>query len=126
MLDEDPDQEMVGIFAHMITAIEVWMDRVEGIKQPYTLFPTWTLEEVQSRHEESLTRIKRIVETTPMSYEVHYKTSEGTEFCNSLGEILLHIHSHSAYHRGQIAQDIRRKGREYLDTDFIFTVRKEL
>lgn len=125
MIQQDPDPDLIRIFAHMITAVDVWMNRVEGIQAPFTLFPTWSLEEVNERHEASLARIRRVVETTSIDHEVRYKTSEGTEFYNTLGEILLHLHSHSAYHRGQIAQEIRRQGREYLDTDFIFTVRNE-
>lgn len=126
MIDEDPDTELVRIFAHMINALDIWMNRVEGIKLPYILFPDWSLEEVHTRHEEGLARIKRIAESTSVTFEVFYQASDGTKFRNTFGEILLHLHSHSAYHRGQIAQDIRRKGREYLDTDFIFTVREAL
>ncbi len=109
----------------MICAIEIWMDRAEGIVKPIELFPDWPLDEIHVRHEEGLRRVRRVVESMPLTKEITYQNWQGQTFTNTLAEILLHLHSHSAYHRGQIAQEIRRRGNDFLDTDFILTVRKE-
>jgi uncharacterized damage-inducible protein DinB len=37
--------------------------------------------------------------------------------------VLLHVVSHGAYHRGQIASDLRNSGGEPVLTDFIHWVR---
>lgn len=124
MIEKHPDPELIKIFAHMVSATDVWLNRAEGLENPIVLFPDWSLEEVHARHEDGLARLMRVVESTPLDREIVYKTSQGQEFKNRFGEILLHLHSHSAYHRGQIAQEVRRTGGELLDTDFILALRE--
>jgi uncharacterized damage-inducible protein DinB len=41
-------------------------------------------------------------------------------------EILTHLVIHSAYHRGQIASDLRAAGQEPAYTDYIHAVRQGL
>ena len=47
-------------------------------------------------------------------------------FRSSLHDILMHVIMHSAYHRGQIAADMRASGAEPVYTDFIHAVRQGL
>jgi uncharacterized damage-inducible protein DinB len=53
-----------------------------------------------------------------------YRNSKGLEFTNSVGDTLTHVWLHGSYHRGQIAQAIRRAGHEPVNTDFITFVRE--
>lgn len=54
-----------------------------------------------------------------------YRSSQGTPFQTSVGDILMHLASHGAYHRGQIALLLRQAGAEPLNTDFITFVREQ-
>ena len=57
---------------------------------------------------------------------VHYKNSKGEEYDSLVRDILTHVFMHSAYHRGQIAADMRQDGVTPAYTDFIQGVRKGL
>jgi uncharacterized damage-inducible protein DinB len=53
-----------------------------------------------------------------------YTNSKGEHFSSQKGDILMHVVLHSAYHRGQIAADMRASDLEPVYTDFIHAVRQ--
>jgi uncharacterized damage-inducible protein DinB len=53
-----------------------------------------------------------------------YKNTKGESFTSQPQDILLHVVMHSAYHRGQIASDMRAAGFTPAYTDFIHGVRQ--
>jgi uncharacterized damage-inducible protein DinB len=57
---------------------------------------------------------------------VGYKNTKGEPWTNSVADILTHVFMHSAYHRGQIATDMRQAGFTPAYTDFIHGVRQGL
>jgi uncharacterized damage-inducible protein DinB len=61
-----------------------------------------------------------ILETLDLNATIHYKTTTGLAFHNTIRDTLFHIINHSTYHRGQIAMDFRQHGLEPLATDYIF------
>jgi uncharacterized damage-inducible protein DinB len=54
---------------------------------------------------------------------VSYVNSKGEPWTNRAEDILLHVVFHSAYHRGQIASDMRPAGLQPAYTDFIHAIR---
>ena len=61
-----------------------------------------------------------------LSRAVTYRNSKGEQWTNTVEDILMHVVIHSAYHRGQIATDMRANGLEPAYTDFIHGVRQRL
>ena len=57
---------------------------------------------------------------------VSYKNTKGESWTNSVEDILMHVVMHSAYHRGQIAADMRAAGHSPAYTDFIHGIRQRL
>jgi len=57
---------------------------------------------------------------------VPYKNSKGEFYESRVRDILTHVFMHSAYHRGQIASEVRQAGRGPAYTDFIHGVRQGL
>jgi uncharacterized damage-inducible protein DinB len=57
---------------------------------------------------------------------VSYTNSKGELWTSTVEDILTHLVIHSAYHRGQIASDLRSAGREPAYTDYIHAVRQGL
>jgi uncharacterized damage-inducible protein DinB len=49
--------------------------------------------------------------------------SKGEPWRSAVGDVLDHVLLHGAYHRGQIASDLRAAGCEPAYTDFIHAVR---
>jgi uncharacterized damage-inducible protein DinB len=52
--------------------------------------------------------------------------NQGESFINAIEDILQQVITHSAYHRGQIATDLRSAGFTPAYTDFIHAVRNGL
>jgi uncharacterized damage-inducible protein DinB len=55
---------------------------------------------------------------------VTYTNSKGEVWTSGVEDILTHVTIHSAYHRGQIASDLRAEGHTPAYTDFIHAVRQ--
>jgi uncharacterized damage-inducible protein DinB len=55
---------------------------------------------------------------------VAYTNSKGEAWTSTVEDILIHVTIHSAYHRGQIASDLRAAGLEPAYTDYIHAVRQ--
>jgi uncharacterized damage-inducible protein DinB len=55
--------------------------------------------------------------------EVAYRDTAGREHRQRLGDPLLHVALHGAYHRGQIAARLRDSGAEPVNTDYIAFLR---
>lgn len=61
-----------------------------------------------------------------MPRSLTYKNTKGESWTNQTEDILMHVIVHSAYHRGQIAADVRAAGFTPAYTDFIHAVRQGL
>ena len=53
-----------------------------------------------------------------------YVNTKGETHTTAVGDVLLHVLLHSAYHRGQIASVVRAAGAEPAYTDYIHAVRQ--
>ena len=56
--------------------------------------------------------------------KIEYRSSEGEAWSSRVEDVLTHVLTHSAYHRGQAALEMRAAGLEPAYTDFIHAVRK--
>jgi uncharacterized damage-inducible protein DinB len=61
-----------------------------------------------------------------LTEKISYTNSKGETWNNTVEEILTHVVIHSAYHRGQIASDVRASGGVPAYTDYIHAVRQGL
>ena len=55
---------------------------------------------------------------------VSYQNSKGETWSNRKDDILMHLITHSAYHRGQVAAAVRASGSTPAYTDFIHSIRQ--
>lgn len=115
------------LLAHILSAERLWLQRIR--KQPQSL-PVWPdfsldqceaqLSELASLWHEHLGRMSPsgLLET------VTYKNTKGEPWSNTVEDILTHVLLHSAYHRGQIASQMRADKEQPAYTDFIHAVRQ--
>jgi uncharacterized damage-inducible protein DinB len=106
----------------------MWLARIRK-EQKVSVWPGLTLLECEQQLAE-LPELWRdyLAALTPeqLSVKVPYVNSKGESWSNTVEDILTHVILHSAYHRGQIAQDMRAAGIEPVNTDFIHAVRQSL
>jgi uncharacterized damage-inducible protein DinB len=124
---ESPGDELLSLFSHVLTAQIVWLNRIKGI--PTSPFPIWEqykLTELRSMTEETSDNWNRYLDDHAFdTFEemIFYTNSEGNKYESTIREIMVHVLSHSSYHRGQIAKAIRSKGVQPPDTDYIIYAR---
>lgn len=126
---EAPPAKSVKLLAHIVAAERLWLARLRQEHQPLPVWPDFTVHESGNELAELPGRWRDYLDSlggAGLAGEASYKNSKGEPWTNSVQDILLHVVMHSAYHRGQIALDLRTAGHEPVNTDFIHGVRQGL
>jgi uncharacterized damage-inducible protein DinB len=123
---DDPPPDLVELYAHLIAAELVWLDRVEGVAASVPVWPATDVAGTRALAARAHERYRaHVAALTPpdLARDVRYVNSAGLAFTTSLEDILLHVALHGAYHRGQIARAIRELGGTPAPTDYVAFVR---
>jgi len=126
---EVPPPRSVKLLAHIVSAERAWLERLRLEKQTYPVWPDFTLEQCKLEADELPRRWKAYLASLKedgLSGSLTYKNTKGENWTSQKQDILMHVVLHSAYHRGQIAVDMRAAGFTPAYTDFIHAVRQEL
>jgi len=122
-----PPERSVKLLAHILSAERLWLERLLVQKQTLPVWPLLTLEQC-GREADGLSILWRhylaSLDEPRLSNSISYKNSQGEIFTSPKQDILQHVVMHSAYHRGQIAADMRAAGFAPPYTDFIHAVRQ--
>lgn len=123
--------DIVGRMAHILAAQKLWLERILNQPQSTPVWPTATIEDCLTLADEMsvawvayLTRVSNQFAPGSLDDQVEYRNSKGEPWSSRVEDILLHVLMHSAYHRGQIALQMRSSGEEPAYTDFIHAVRQ--
>ncbi|MFZ0456188.1 MAG: DinB family protein [Ignavibacteriaceae bacterium] len=119
------DVTVLRLFSHIVLSEQIWILRIE--EENYSGKNFWeilTLEECKTIIIENRRKYKTIIDKMDLSKTITYKNSKGIQYNNSVYDILTHVSFHSAYHRGQVAKEIRRLNKEPALTDYIAFIRE--
>lgn len=122
-----PAPRSVRLMAHVVGTEWTWRSRILSGSKKIAVWPQLTVEQIsQEVAELQLAWKNYLAALTPASLAetAAYTNSKGEHFSSQIGDILMHVVMHSAYHRGQIAADMRASGLEPVYTDFIHAVRQ--
>lgn len=113
--------------AHIVGTQETWLSRLQQDGLNSETWPDMDLDTVEAALEgvrgawgmyfDGLTG-------ADLDRAVAYTNTKGDPWSSRVCDILDHVLLHGAYHRGQIAADIRAEGGEPAATDYIFAVRE--
>jgi len=120
-------QRALKLLAHILSAERLWLERLLGETQTYPVWPEFTLAQCRLEAEELVRRWKNYIAElgeSGLRGTVTYKNTKGEAWTNQREDILMHVAMHSAYHRGQIASEMRAAGIQPAYTDFIHGVRQ--
>ena len=121
-LARHPDTQALDLYTHILNAYQIWHDRIDG--HPSSVDPwqrrsledaTALLADLESRYAATLQELTEV----SLGRTIEYRTTSGAPYKDTVGDILLHLSVHSAYHRGQVNQRIRQSGGEPASIDFI-------
>jgi uncharacterized damage-inducible protein DinB len=122
-----PPERSVKLLAHIVSAERLWLERLLVQKQTLQVWPLSTLAQCKLEVERLPGLWKNYLTAlgdAGLARTLTYKNTKGESFSSQKQDILLHVVMHSAYHRGQIAADMRAAGFTPPYTDFIHAVRQ--
>jgi uncharacterized damage-inducible protein DinB len=124
-----PPARSLKLLAHVLGTEYVWLSRIKADQSPLAVWPELNIAQCEE-HTQQLGRIfsNYLCQLDEAAYEtkVVYQNTKGKTWSNKVEDILTHVIMHSAYHRGQIASDMRGVGHTPAYTDFIHGVRQKL
>ena len=118
---------LLGRMAHILSAEKLWLERLLHQSQSLPVWPTASLQECLALTDEMATLWQNYLTPLPpgaFSANVEYRNSKGEPWSSRVEDVLTHVLMHSAYHRGQVALEMRAAGMEPAYTDFIHAVRQ--
>jgi uncharacterized damage-inducible protein DinB len=117
------------LLAHIISAERLWLERIQQQPQSLPVWPEFTIERCSAEVEKTGALWHEYLgqlSARQLSNDIAYKNSKGEQYTSSVSDVLSHVLLHSAYHRGQIASQMRSDGNEPAYTDFIHATRQGL
>jgi uncharacterized damage-inducible protein DinB len=113
---------------HMLLVLRLWAGRLRG-ENPTADFgrlqhPDWADLKQQLQHE--LRRLRREIEALPddaLAGRITYSRINGERQESAVRDILTHLMTHFAHHRGQVSAIATRLGAPAPEMDFIYFVR---
>jgi len=124
-----PPERSLKLISHIVGTECVWFSRLNREKPPLAVWPELSLEECEQYARElpkTWSAYLDRFDENELAEKVTYRNSKGESWTDTVGDILMHVIMHSAYHRGQIASDMRAGGHVPAYTDFIHAVRQKL
>ena len=122
-----PPARSLKWMGHIVGAEYLWLARLRQEPAPLPVWPDLPVEQCEARlgalsgmwHE-----YLADADAGRVAERITYINSKGEEWTSVVEDILIHVTIHSAYHRGQIASDLRAAGQIPAYTDFIHAVRQ--
>jgi uncharacterized damage-inducible protein DinB len=115
------------LMSHVLSAERLWLERMKGVGQTFPVWPDFSWQQCEAEADELAQLWKEFlspVNEAELALPVRYKNTKGESFTSQKEDVLLHVITHSAYHRGQIAAEMRAAGFSPAYTDFIHAVRQ--
>jgi uncharacterized damage-inducible protein DinB len=120
---------IVRRLAHILSAEKLWLERIRKEKQSLPVWPSATIDECAALADQMASAWRDYLarlEPGALEENIEYRNSKGEAWSSRVEDVLMHVLMHSAYHRGQIALEMRSAGMEPAYTDFIHAVRQGL
>lgn len=105
-------QGLVEVFAHIVAETRAWRCRAQGLTEPATTWPAWTLAEANAEYEREVTAWSEwliALDGRDLLREVRWR-EDGVEHRMSLGDVISSVAIHATQHRTQIAGTLQRHG----------------
>lgn len=122
-LTATPCPRGVELIAHIHICQGLWLNRLDGLDTSrMNVWPNFSLDQVRLLGEKMRRQVTaRLEQMTPAGLDetLNYIDLSGTPRSFAIGAVFQQLLFHGAYHRGQIADEIRRAGGTPLRTDFI-------
>jgi uncharacterized damage-inducible protein DinB len=115
------DEKIMSLMGHVVAAQYLWLHRIQALPAPdVKLWGEYNLPQLVSMATEIGGRWLEFVKSTSnFNRDLEYNNYVGDPYITNVEMIMIHLVNHSSYHRAQIAMQLRQKGFEPINTDFI-------
>jgi uncharacterized damage-inducible protein DinB len=117
------------LLAHILSAELLWLQRLTREQQSLPVWPEFSIDQCAAQ----IAELARLwpgyfteLSSAGLVEQITYNNTKGEPWTSTVHDVLTHIVMHSAYHRGQIASQMRAGGGTPAYTDFIHAVRQGL
>jgi len=124
-----PAKRPLQLLAHILSAERLWFERIRKQPQSLPVWPDFNFEQC----DQQIADLARLwgeflgqISPAGLSEKVSYRNSKGEPWTSTVEDVLTHVVLHSAYHRGQMARELRVGGETPAYTDFIHAARQGL
>lgn len=124
---DTPLPRALKLMAHIFSSQRLWMERLEQKPQTLPVWPEFSIEECGRQAAELTVLWKNYLagkSEADLAKPVSYQNSKGETWSSRKDDILMHLITHSAYHRGQVAMTVRAAGSTPAYTDYIHSIRQ--
>lgn len=121
--------DVLRLIGHTLSAQKLWLERLRQVPQSTPVWPSSTLQDCTTLADEMSSAWKKYLDQLPphgLEETIEYRNSKGEPWSSRVEDVLMHVLFHSAYHRGQVALQMRAAGMQPAYTDFIHAVRTGL
>jgi uncharacterized damage-inducible protein DinB len=115
---EDADEYIAKRISHVLLGEQAWFQRLAGEEPDRDIWRTMEVEQMKEMHRKHARTYERLLGDN-LDRTIDYVRFSGEEYRSSVSEILLHLVTHGAHHRGQIAAHLGAMGRRPPNTDFV-------
>jgi len=123
------NQRPLQLMSHILAAELVWLERLKQQPQSVPVWPEPDLAQCEAQAAKlggMWLEFLDLITAGDVSQSISYKNTKGEQWTSTIVDVLTHVVMHSAYHRGQIASQMRASGQTPAYTDFIHGVRQGL
>ncbi len=115
--------EALRLLGHIIGANWVWVTRIRGESAKMAVWPELAIAACAAELDPLREAWSQILRTVDPASTIEYRNSKGEPWSSPLDEVLMHVVTHGAYHRGQMATRVRESGDTPAYTDLIHATR---
>jgi uncharacterized damage-inducible protein DinB len=122
----DPGGRALKLLAHILGAEWLWLARLSVRTEGSGVWPELDLDHCRRQVQvlgEVWDGYLSGLSLEDLALTINYVNSKGQPWRSRVEDVLMHVVMHSAYHRGQIAVEMRSAGLTPAYTDFIQAVR---
>ena len=124
---EKEDERLPELLSHIVSAQKIWLNRTLEREIEVNPWKKYTVQECVSQSTIITSEWINLLESlkaSDLERRIDYKNTKGEMFTNTIKDIITHVINHSSYHRGQIAQKVKKLGGKPAVTDYIFYQRQ--
>jgi uncharacterized damage-inducible protein DinB len=121
-----PPPRALAWLAHVLGTQAEWHARLPRTKSELAVWPALTADECEDalpRLRASWTRYLDALAPATLAGTIEYVNSKGKRWTSRVDDVLAHVVLHGAYHRGQIACELRAVGLTPPYTDYVHATR---